>query len=348
MHRHCDALESQSEGQWHGNPTQWLCNALARRGVVKHRQSAALLSKALHAARSPLPQRHGSEQQGNGVAKRGQGNASRSSGIESSGVGMAKLWNALAWYRTAKAEYGKTRQVRAREKRSFGLQRICTASQGFSKAAVWRRTSSPLAPSLRELSGRQAAVTEGVAPFPVVSGSLPTNRKMTHHRRIGIAQAAWRWRSKAPLTAAAARQSSPKRTCASDWLRRAKLRQSHAKESHCNELRRMGLDLRRRGFAAESTGIALCGSVQHRSRPVSHCFGIVSRAVALAPRQAFPRLSPPRSSAVLLRIGLASFSNARVKRSLVEKRICIAFQRHSLVTQRKSSESRRRAGAKRS
>ena len=173
--------------------------------------------------------------------KLGQGNASRSSGIESSGVGMAKLRNASVWHRTAKDTpgFGKARQISAWEKRSFGLQRICTASQGFSKAAVWRRTPSPLAPSLRELSRRQAAVTEGVTP------------------RIGIAQAAWQWRSKAPQTAAAARQSSPKRTCASDWLRRAKLRQSHAKEIQSIEKLRMCVERSRFGFAAESTGIAL-------------------------------------------------------------------------------------------
>lgn len=278
---------------------------------------------------------------------------------------MAKLWNVLAWYRTAKEAYsfGKARQVRAWEKRSFVLQRICTASQGFSKAAVWRRTPSSHFHVNPYLSAVGAAISRqprrpralgsprageiwrlrlrGAAPFPR-RGKWPQADRGSP--RIGIAQAAWQWCSKAPLTAAAARQSSPKRTCASDSQRRAKLRQSHAKELQCIEKLRRSIERPGFGFAAESTGIALYGSVQHRSRPVSHCFGIVSRAVALAPRQAFPRLSPPRSSAVLLRIGLASFSNARVKRSLVEKRICIAFQRHSLVTQRKSSESRRRAG----
>lgn len=130
---------------------------------------------------------------------------------------MAKLCNALAWF-----SLGKARHISAWEKWSFGLQRICTASQEMCVAWVWR-----------------------------------CRCRLPYHPSIGIAQAAWQWCSKAPQTAAAARQSSIKRTCASDWHRRAKLRQSHVKEMQSIEKLRMCVERSRFGFAAESTGIAL-------------------------------------------------------------------------------------------
>ena len=187
---------------------------------------------------------------------------------------MAKLCNALAWYRTAKLRKSKASPSSGKAEfwAAKDLHRVAMVQQSGGMAShpivTLPRQSFPL----RRRGGYQPP-----ACF-LLRGKWP--QADSGSTRIGIAQAAWRWCSKAPQTAAAARQSSPKRTCASDWHRRVKHWQSHAKELQCIEKLRRGIERPGFGFAAERTGIASHGSVQYRSCPVSHSVGIVSRSDA--------------------------------------------------------------------